>query len=102
MFYSDVDDKQAEEAISMLESHSANTMKTKLTRVAYVDIPSYYIFCEKDAALPIEFQKGMVTKAQEVYAVEFKSKGLPSGHSPFLNMPEETARIIRTWAGEKL
>lgn len=86
--------------MASLESHTISVFKTGVSKIGYKDIPSYYIFCEKDNALPISAQQAMVQRARET--IEVTTEALECGHSPFLVMPQETARIIRKWAGEDL
>lgn len=55
-------------------------------------IPSVYLICEDDAAIPVFAQEGMVTQAQEAGA-PLMSERIKAGHSPFLTHPEETAEV---------
>lgn len=48
-------------------------------------VPCSYIFCTNDNALPLPYQQGM---AQQL-GPEPRTASLPSGHCPFLSMPDD-------------
>lgn len=60
-----------------------------------------YLLCKDDRAVPLVMQNAAVKTLREkggyVYA-----EVAESGHSPFLKLPEETARFIRKAAGEDI
>lgn len=61
-------------------------------------IPSTYLICEKDNAIPLSAQEGMVKAAQNAGA-DFTSEKFDTGHSPFLVKPKETAEFLMRAAG---
>ena len=97
-FYHDLDSKAAEVAARDIRPFSNRCFASKSTYAAWKHVPSTYLFCEKDRAVPIEVQKYMV----QTSGVEWKTETLNSSHTPFLSMPEETAKAIRRAAGEKV
>jgi pimeloyl-ACP methyl ester carboxylesterase len=54
---------------------------------AWKSIPSTYVVCTEDRALPVTAQRDMATRAEAV--VEW-----PTDHSPFLTRPRELATLI--------
>jgi hypothetical protein len=54
--YHDCDPKEAEEAISKLKVHSLATFETKTTYAPFKKIPSAYLICENDGAIPVQGQ----------------------------------------------
>lgn len=78
-----------------LQYHSLPVFSSKVTYAPWMDVPSSYLICELDNALPPAMQEGMVSAAK---AVEPKSFGhverLEASHSPFLSRPKETAAFL--------
>ena len=71
--------------------------ETEVTYVGWKHIPSSYLLCQNDKAVPAEMQEAMVaqegSKFDDVLRIE-------AGHCPFLSQPEVTAKFIRRAAGE--
>ncbi|MEV7995707.1 alpha/beta fold hydrolase [Streptomyces sp. NPDC086077] len=86
-FYADVSAPDAERAVDRLVLQSAKSFCEPLTGAAWTAIPSSYVITDKDAALDVGFQAAMSQRAQRSYHLE-------SGHSSFLSMPAELARLI--------
>ena len=61
-FYQDLPPAEAERWESLLRPHPAIAQLTPLTNEAFRYVPSTYLYCENDAALPIFVQKDMVEK----------------------------------------
>ena len=95
-FYNDVEN--AEQYPGILKPHSYRTFFSKVTYPAWQYVPSTYLLCEKDMALPLHAQKGMV----EGSGGKIKAETVDASHSPFLSMPEEMAKSIRRAAGESI
>ncbi|MEE6257859.1 alpha/beta hydrolase [Plantactinospora sonchi] len=87
-FYGDVDPETAEEAVSRLGLQSSASTEQPVTRAAWHTIPSTYIVCEADNALPPFAQEIMAKRAERV-------RRMNSAHSPFLSQPAELAALIR-------
>jgi pimeloyl-ACP methyl ester carboxylesterase len=96
-FYNDV--KEPQKYVDMLKPHSYRTFASRVTYPGWQYVPSTYLLCEKDEAIPIQAQKGMVEGAQQAGA-DMKVETVDASHSPFMSMPEEVARSIRRAAGE--
>ncbi|KAL4901294.1 hypothetical protein BDW74DRAFT_187748 [Aspergillus multicolor] len=58
-------------------------------------IPSTYIFCEEDQALPLQFQEMMAAKLGPDLTYRLKSS-----HSPFLSMPDQLADVLEDLVGK--
>jgi pimeloyl-ACP methyl ester carboxylesterase len=88
VFYGDVDPARTEQAIADLgyQRYSANTQE--LTEAAWKDIPSTYILCEADNAIPLFGQELFAKRSERVLR-------LTSSHSPFLSQPAPLAQMIK-------
>ena len=60
---------------------------TMLTAAAWRELPSSYLLCEQDQALPVPAQEAMSARTSIV-------ERLASGHSPFYSHPGEVAAFI--------
>ncbi len=85
--YGDLPDDQAERAVGRLVDHSLRSFQQPLTRAAWRTVPSTYILCERDQALPPALQERMSARATRV-------ERLDTGHSPFLSAPAELAALL--------
>lgn len=88
VLYNGVDPRLAEAAVASLGLQSLASVTQPLTRAVWRDVPSSYIVCEQDRAIPAAFQHSMARQADRV-------RLLDSGHSPFLSHSAELARLIR-------
>lgn len=97
MFYNDVSDAIADDAVKYICPNSLNLVETPINYVAWTEIPSIYIICEKDNAITPAVAEWLISSCQvpcEVFRID-------ASHSPFLSMPERLAAIVRYAAGEK-
>jgi len=95
IFYNDLDKDTAEKCVSSLKHHSYLTFSSKVTIAPWKVIPSTYIVCEQDMAIPLEAQEGMIGMAQSMAPSSFDViEKCNAGHSPFISQPE--------WLAEKL
>lgn len=85
--YGDLPDDQAEHEISHLVEQSLRSFQQPLTRAAWRAVPSTYVLCERDQALPPALQEKMSTRAAHV-------ERLSTGHFPFLSAPSELAALL--------
>ena len=99
ILYNDV--KEPEKYVDMLEPFSYSIVFSKGTYAGWKYVPCTYLLCEKDMALSIQAQKGMVEEAQQAGA-DMKVDHIDASHSPFLSMPGQLVRSIRKAAGEEL
>ena len=76
-------DQDAETWPSKLRPHSAASFDGALTYAAYRDIPTTYLLCEKDRAIPIKFQQSFVSSCE----TEIRVKSCQAGHTPMITMP---------------
>lgn len=104
-FYNDVDPTVAAEAAALLLPHAVEAFVSTTKHDGCAEFPVTYVICNRDNALLVDYQHTAV----EVCRSREGRKGgrdavevviLESGHSPFLNMPEETAKIVFKAAGE--
>jgi pimeloyl-ACP methyl ester carboxylesterase len=88
VFFNDLDTTTAESAVSQLGYQSYASMRPPLTDTAWKSIPSTYVVCEADNALPVAAQELMAQCADDVQRMN-------TSHSPFLSQPAALARLIR-------
>ncbi|OAX80393.1 hypothetical protein ACJ72_05271 [Emergomyces africanus] len=96
--YSRCDPKDVDEALDLLGAQPLAPMAVPVTYTAYRDIPSTFILCENDLAVPPYIQEKMVAQAggaMDVVRCE-------EGHSPHLSDPKLVADCIRRVAGESV
>jgi pimeloyl-ACP methyl ester carboxylesterase len=87
-FYHDVDPATARQAVSQLGYLSYAAGCQKLTEVAWKTVPSTYIICEADKAIPLPLQEKFAQRATRMHR-------LNASHSPFLSQPAALAQLIR-------
>jgi pimeloyl-ACP methyl ester carboxylesterase len=88
VFYNGVADGLTREAVSRLGLQSQASVEQPLTNAGWRHVPSTYVVCEEDQAIPVFAQEAMSSRAGEV-------RRLPAGHSPFLSHPAELAGLLR-------
>ena len=54
-----------------------------------MDVPTWYLLCSKDNAIPIDLQEYMAGEAREMGA-DLTTTRLDVDHSPFYSRPQET------------
>lgn len=86
---------------SQLQAHSLASLQAPTLGASWKTIPSSYLFCGQDLAIPVQLQEMMVNGAKDKGARVDVSR-LETGHSPYLTMPKETVEWIRGVAGEQL
>jgi len=74
-------------AVAALRDQSLVAFNQPLTEVAWKSIPSSYIICEQDNAIPLFAQEAMSGRATNTVRMD-------SDHSPFLSAPKELAGVI--------
>ena len=60
---------------------------------AWRDIPSYYLCCENDKAVPLEMQRHMLSLV-EARGVSIQVETCSAGHSPCLSQPDVVVALI--------
>jgi pimeloyl-ACP methyl ester carboxylesterase len=89
VFFGDVGEAATQTAVARLGHQSWPAITQPLTRAAWHTIPSTYVLCEKDVAIPLPAQEAMSQRAGRVLR-------LPTSHSPFLSRPADVASILRS------
>ena len=87
IFFNDCTPEVAAASVARLEPQSAKSFTDPLTRTAWREIPTTYVICERDHAIPAFAQEAMSARAGRV-------ERLDASHSPFLSRPDELAQII--------
>lgn len=86
--------------MAQLVPHAYQTFHAAYTYAAWKDVPSAYLYCTRDQAIPFAVQKLMVEQTGKGYGI--RTEILDASHSPFISKPEETALAIRRAAGKKV
>lgn len=94
--YNDCDPRDTDEAISLLGSFPIGPLSVPVTYTAYLEIPSTYIVCRNDQALPACVQERIVAQGNGAFHVE----RCDEGHSPFLSNPSYIVNCICKVAGD--
>lgn len=89
IFYGDVDADAAESASARLGLQSVASFADELTGAGWHEIPSTYVLCEQDRAIPPVMQEPMSQHADNVHRLD-------ASHSPFLSVPDQVAKILLT------
>ncbi|KAF5689259.1 alpha beta-hydrolase [Fusarium circinatum] len=93
IFYNDLSPEQVAAIVPALKPHSYQVFHTPLTYEGWRHVPTTYIYCSLDAAIPVHIQKPMVEETAK--GVDVNTQEISAGHSPFINMPEEVASCIQ-------
>ena len=86
LFYADCTQADAAVAVAQLRSQPWSATDTGV-RPAWRDVPSTYVVCTDDRAVPPALQRQMARHAAHV--VEW-----PTSHSPFLSQPERIVALL--------
>ncbi|KAL3495376.1 alpha/beta-hydrolase [Aspergillus germanicus] len=97
LFFHDVPD--GEKWAGKLRPHAWATKISPATGTAYSSIPSSYLFCEQDRAIPVEVQKMMVEKAR-AQGAQIATESIATGHTPYLVDAKRVADYIRREIGD--
>jgi pimeloyl-ACP methyl ester carboxylesterase len=89
VFYNDVDTATAARAVRQLGYQSYASMQQPVTETAWKTIPSTYVICEADNAIPVVAQELMAERADDVQRMN-------TSHSPYLSQPAALARLLRS------
>ncbi|KAJ5768494.1 hypothetical protein N7533_001077, partial [Penicillium manginii] len=94
-FYNDLDDETAAKHVDALVHHAMPSFLSPFTYEAYRDVPTTYLFCERDQAIRPDFQREMVANAGDNVV---RTYTCASGHSPMLSVPEKVVEVINDTA----
>ncbi|HEX3461587.1 MAG TPA: alpha/beta hydrolase [Acidimicrobiales bacterium] len=87
LFYGDLDEASAALLTARLRPISFASALGRQGPPAWKSIPSTYVICTNDSAIPVAAQRWMAQRANVVHE-------LPTDHSPFNTRPEDLADII--------
>lgn len=83
-------------SVAALKPHVLATFMQEVTYAAWQHIPSLYLLCDGDLAVPAFIQEAMVAQKEGWLEGKdgWKVVRLDAGHSPFLAYPEKVASIL--------
>lgn len=94
--FNDMSDAEAEKWAAVLECQPSSGWNDKCTYAGWKDVPSVYLVCENDAAIPLELQMQVASLAgSEVVTCS-------AGHMVMLSQPEKVVEVVRKAAGESI
>ncbi|KAF2443563.1 alpha/beta-hydrolase [Karstenula rhodostoma CBS 690.94] len=100
ILYSDLPDSQRAHWFEKASrTHSLHAFEAKATGESWKQIPTYYLICEDDLAIPVAGQEAMTGMVKNMGG-ELWTERLKSSHSPFLSHVGETVAWIKRIAGE--
>ena len=91
VFYNGVDAELTARSVARLGVQSRASVEQPLTNAGWKVVPSTYVVCERDQAIPVFAQEAMAQRSGTVLRMD-------AGHSPFLSHPEELATSLRSIA----
>ncbi|KAJ5684115.1 uncharacterized protein N7477_000460 [Penicillium maclennaniae] len=96
-FYNDIDSATAAQLAQDNVTQNRAAATGRVNGAPWRDLPTTYVYCTKDMAVPWPVQKMMVDDAVASAdgEVEFVTEDLDSGHCPFLSRPDELVRIVK-------
>ncbi|GES66612.1 alpha/beta hydrolase family protein [Aspergillus terreus] len=95
LFFHDVPD--GAQWVAALRPHAWATKVAPAQAEAFMQIPSAYLLCEDDRALPLAIQDAMVGRMREMGAV-VETERIGTAHTPWLVRPGQVADYIRRHA----
>ena len=87
VLYGDCPPDVATRAATRLSRQSVAAIATPQTAAAWQNLPSTYLICDEDRAVPPPAQEAMSARATTV-------RRLPASHSPFLSRPGDVADVV--------
>jgi pimeloyl-ACP methyl ester carboxylesterase len=88
VFYNDCSPEVAEAAAAALVPQRKDAFRQELRAAAWERVPSTYVICERDNAIPPAVQERMSARSGTVSRID-------AGHSPFLSRPHDVTAIIQ-------
>jgi pimeloyl-ACP methyl ester carboxylesterase len=88
LLYADVDPGATRGAVARLGHQALAALHQRLTHAAWRTIPSTYVVCERDDAIPLWVQESMAERASRVLR-------MGAAHAPFLSRPAQLAGVLR-------
>ena len=87
VLYGDCPPEVAADAAARLSPQSVAAIATPQTHAAWQSLPSTYLICDEDRAVPPLVQEAMSARATNVRRVQ-------ASHSPFLSRPDDVADVV--------
>ena len=91
VFYNTCSQATADAAAARLRPHAIAAFVQPVRSVGWRDVPSTYVICDGDNAIPVAAQEALSARAGTTHRLE-------SDHSPFLTDPDAVADLIRNVA----
>ena len=91
VFYGDVDPSVAAAFPALLRPQTLSSFAAPLTGAGWHTIPSTYVGCTQDQAIPYPAQQAMSARAGSVVTLQ-------TSHSPFVSAPDDVAAVVRAAA----
>jgi pimeloyl-ACP methyl ester carboxylesterase len=88
IFFNDVSEDATRAAVQQLAPQSMAAVKSPVTAVAWRDVPTTYVICDRDNAIPVPAQEMLAGRADNVTRLD-------ASHSPFLSQPDAVVGVIR-------
>jgi pimeloyl-ACP methyl ester carboxylesterase len=88
IFYNTCTPEVAQAAATQLRDQSLLSFNQPIKKVSWKELPSIYVICEQDQAIPLFAQEAMSARAKKVVRIN-------TDHSPFLSAPKELAVLIK-------
>lgn len=99
--YHDLPSHEAEKWVSKLKPQSLATFEDPTRSAAWRKIPTSYLVCEDDRAIPVEGQDAMIAKIKEEGG-DIDVERLFVSHSPYITKPKEIASFLERAARKTL
>jgi pimeloyl-ACP methyl ester carboxylesterase len=88
VFFNTCAPEVADAAAARMRPHTTAAFVEPVRSVAWRDVPSTYVICDRDNAIPVPAQEAMSARAGTTHRLE-------SDHAPFLTDPDAVADLIR-------
>jgi pimeloyl-ACP methyl ester carboxylesterase len=88
IFFNDVSEDATRAAVEQLAPHRMAAFTAPVGAVAWRDVPTTYVICDRDNAIPVPAQEMLAGRADNVTRLD-------ASHSPFLSQPDAVVGIIR-------
>jgi len=94
IFYNDMPQDMVRKWVAKLRPHSYQTLHSKVEHAMWRTVPSTYLYCLQDNAIPIAVQELMVKEWAGGAGVTIRTETVDAAHSPFFTKPDEMAVAI--------
>ena len=92
VFYNTTAPELGRAAAARLRPQGKATFEQPVRSVAWRDVPSTYVICDRDNAIPVPAQEAMAARARTTHRLD-------ADHSPFMNHAGAVVALIRDAAG---